>query len=196
MVEPGTYTVTLALAGKTESKTVVVEQDPRIQVSVSDREKRQQTIDSLLTLVREAEVAHKKAVAIHDALTTLTDNWKQPTAPKVPDAVKKSAEELLARSKTVADRFTAPAGGRGGGGGAGAPPTYVPPAVTLKIGRLLGTLDSYSGAPTSRQLAEAADASAQLQKDVAELNKLAADVPPLNRMLSDSGVAYFCIEGN
>jgi hypothetical protein len=68
--------------------------------------------------------------------------------------------------------------------------------VTQKIGRLLGNLDNYTGAPTSRQLAEAQDASAQLQKDVAELNKLAADVPRLNKMMSDAGVPYFNAGGN
>jgi len=63
--------------------------------------------------------------------------------------------------------------------------------VTQKIGRLLGALDSYTGAPTSRQLAEAQDCSAQLQKDVAELNKLAADVPALNKMMTSAGIPYF-----
>jgi flagellar hook-associated protein FlgK len=42
-----------------------------------------------------------------------------------------------------------------------------------------------------RQLAEAQDAAAQLQKDVAELNKLAEEVPKLNKMMSDAGRAYF-----
>jgi hypothetical protein len=187
--------VTIALGDKTASTTAVVEQDPRIQVPATDREKRRQTIDTLMTLTREAEAARKKAVAIHTALVVLTDSWKQPNAPKVPDAIQKSADDLLARSKTVADRFEPPAGGRGGGG-AGAPPPYAPPPVTQKIGRLLGNLDNYTGAPTSRQLAEAQDASAQLQKDVAELNKLAADVPRLNKMMSDAGVPYFNAGGN
>ena len=197
LVEPGTYTVTIALAGKTDSKTVEVEQDPRIQVPETDRDKRRQTIDTLVTLTREADAARKRAVAIHTALTNLTESWKQPYAPKIPDAIKKSADELLARSKTVADRFEAPAGGRGGGGGgAGAPPPYKPPPVTQKIGRLLGALDNYTGAPTSFQLSEALDAAAQLKKDVAELDKLAAEVPRLNKMMSDAGIPYFNAGGN
>ena len=182
--------MTIALGGKTDSKTVVVEQDPRIQVPPADREKRRQTIETLIALTREADTARKKAVAIHAALVTLTDSWKQPNAPQIPEAIKKSGEELLARSKTVADRFEAAGGGRGGGG-AGAPPSYAPPPVTQKIGRLLGALDNYTGAPTSRQLAEAQDASAQLQKDVAELNKLATEAPRLNKMMSDAGIPYF-----
>ncbi len=131
----------------------------------------------------------KKAVAILASLTSLTASWNQPGAPPVPDPVKKSAEDLLARSKTVAARFQAAGGGGrggGGGGGGGFGGPYVPPPVTQKIGRLISVIDNYSGAPTSFQLTETQDAAAQLQKDIAELNKLAADVPKLNKMISDA----------
>lgn len=180
--------MTIALGGKTDSKTVVVEQDPRIQVPATDREKRRQTIDTLVTLTREADAARKRAVAIHASLVSLTDSWKAPNAPKIPEAIKKSADDLLARSKTVADRFVSSGGARQGGE---PPPVYTPPPVTQKIGRLLGALDNYTGAPTSRQLAEAQDCSAQLQKDVADLNRLAADVPGLNKMMISAGIPYF-----
>jgi hypothetical protein len=183
--------VTLAKGGKTETKTVTVELDPRLQISTPDRDTRHKTIETLTGLSREADAARKKAVAIRAAITSLTASWKLPNAPAVPDAVKKSADELLARSKTVADRFEAQGGGRGGGGGAGSPPPYTPPPVTQKIARLLGALDSYSGAPTAFQLTETQDAAAQLQKDVAVLNALAADVPKLNKMIADAGIAYF-----
>jgi ribosomal protein L17 len=191
LAEPGTFKVTIELAGKTDSKTVTVEQDPRIQVAASDRDTRRRTIDTLVTLARDADAARRRAAAIRNSLTSLTDGWKQPNASQVPDAVRKAVDDLLDRAKTVANRFEAPGGGRGGG--AGSPPPYTPPPVTQKIARLLGALDNYTGAPTPRQLTEAQDCSAQLQKDVAELNKLVADVPRLNKMMSDAGVSYFNI---
>ena len=191
LVEPGSYTVTVAMGNATDSKTAAIEQDPRIQVSPSDRDRRRQTIDTLVHLTRDADAARRRAVAIRTSLTNVTESWTQPNAPKIPDAIKKAADDLLARAKTVADRFESANGGRGGGGGAGAPPAYTPPAVTLKISRLLNAIDNYTGAPTSRQLAEAQDCSTQLQKDVAELNKLVADVPALNKMMVDAGVPYF-----
>lgn len=196
LVEPGDYKITIAMGSATDSRSASVEQDPRIQVSPADRENRRQTIDTLLSLTREADAARRRAVAIRNSLTQLTDSWKQPNAPKVPDNVKKSADDLLVRAKTVADRFESANGGRGfGGEGAGAPP-YAPPTVIQKIGRLLGTIDGYTGAPTSRQMAEAQDCSAQLQKDVAGLNKLAADVPALNKMMTQAGVPYFNLPAN
>jgi hypothetical protein len=125
----------------------------------------------LVSLAREADVSRKKAVAILASLTSLTASWNQPGAPPVPDAVKKSPEDLLARSKTVAARFQAAGGGgRGGGGGGGGAP-FVPPPVTQKIGRLISVIDNYSGAPTSFQMAETQDCAAQLPKDVAELKQ-------------------------
>ena len=196
LVEPGKYTVTIALSGATDSKSVTVEQDPRVQVPESNRELRRRTIDTLVTLTREAEMARRRAVAIRTSLTNLTESWKEPGAPQIPEAIRKSADDLLARSKTVADRFESQGGRGGGGGGAGSPPPYKPPPVTQKIGRLIGQLDNYTGAPTSRQVEEAQDCSAQLKKDVAELDKLAADLPGLNKRMSEAGIPYFNVAGN
>ncbi len=186
--EPGTYTVAVSMGGKTESKNVTVEEDPRVQVAAADREKRRQTIDTLVQLSREADAGRKKAVSIQTGLTRLVTSWKAPDAPKVPDAVKRNADELLAKSKKVTDRFQPPAGPRGGAG-PGRP--YTPPAVTVKISALLGAIDSYSGAPTRAQLNEAQEASTQLQKDLAELTQLTSDLPKLNKAISDAGVPYF-----
>jgi hypothetical protein len=92
LADPGTFKVTIELAGKTDSKTVTVEQDPRIQVAASDRDTRRRTIDTLATLARDADVARRRAAAIRNSLTSLTDGWKQPNASQVPDAVRKAVE--------------------------------------------------------------------------------------------------------
>ena len=191
LVEPGEYTVAVAINGKTDSKTVMVEEDPRIQVSAADRDKRRKAINTLVSLTRESEMARRKAVAMNAALTALTDSWKQPNASAVPENIKTAGNDLAARAKTVAARFEAPGGGRGDGG---VPPAaYVPPPVTQKIDRLLGAIDNYSGAPTSRQMSDIQDASATLQKDLAELNKLWDEVPKFNKTMADAGVLYFNI---
>jgi hypothetical protein len=189
LVEPGSYTVSIAINGATDSKSATVEQDPRVQVSSADRETRRKTIDTLVQLTREAETARRRAVAIRNSLTSLTDSWKAPNAPKVPESIQKAADDLLARAKTVAGRLDQP-GGRGFGGGTGAR-GYTPPPITQKISRLMGQIDNYTGAPTSQQIAEARECSTLLQNDLAGLNKLAADVPALNKMMHDAAVPYF-----
>ena len=195
LVDPGEYTVTIAAAGKTDSRSFIVEDDPRIQISADDRARKRQALTRLVTMTKDAEAARKKAVGMNTALTTLTDSWKQPNAPPVPDAVRKAADDLLARVKAAAAIFESAGGGRGGrggaGGGAGPPPPYTPPPVTQKIGRVMAAIDGYSAAPTTRQMADIEDAAAQLQKGLAEVNRLWDDVPKLNKMMADAGMQYF-----
>jgi hypothetical protein len=174
----------------------MVEDDPRIQMSAEDRAKRRKAIDTLVTMTKDADAARRKALGMNTALTSLTDSWKQPNGPAVPESVKKAGDDLLAKVKAVAAMFENPAGagGRGGAnGGAGPPLTYTPPPVTQKIGRLLGSIDGYSEAPTAKQLADIEDAAAQLQKGIAEVNTLWEEVPKLNKSMMDAGVPYFTV---
>jgi photosystem II stability/assembly factor-like uncharacterized protein len=195
LVDPGEYTVALTVAGKTETKTVTVEDDPRLAVSADDRTKRRTAITKLFTMTRQAEEGRRKIVAMNTAVTALTENWKRPAAPPVPDSVKKAADDTLAKIKTVLGTFESPAGGgRGAGGGAGAPPPYTPPPVNQKINRLMGAIDAYSGPPTSRQLADVEECAVQLQKGLDELAKLDGEVPRLNKLIQEAGVPYFTVD--
>jgi hypothetical protein len=139
-------------------------------------------------MTRDADAARRRIVGINTALNTLIESWKQPNAPAVPDALKKSAEDLMAKVKPALATFENPPGGGRGGGG-----PYVPPPVTQKIARLTNALDNYSAAPTTRQMADLADASAQLQAGVTEVNRLWDEVPKLNKQMQDAGIPYFTV---
>jgi hypothetical protein len=192
IVDPGSYVVTVAAGGKTDSRTFTVEEDPRVQFSDDDRAKRRKTLTTLSGMTRDADAARRKIVGINTALTNLTESWKQPNAPAVPDAVKKAAEDLMAKVKPAFATFEAPAGGgRGGGAGPGGP--FVPPPVTQKISRLANAIDGYTAAPTSRQMADLAEAQAQLQAGIAEVNRLWDEVPKFNKTMQDAGVPYFAV---
>jgi len=195
MVEPGEYKLTISAGGKTATRTIVVEDDPRVQFSNDDRAKKRKAIETIVTLTKDADAVRRRAVAMNTALTSLTESWKQPGAPTVPEPIKKSAEDLLARVKKVTARLEPPAGGRGGGG-AGAPPPYTPPAVPTKLGRVMQAVDSYSGAPTSKQLAEIDEAAATLKASTTEVNTLWDEVPKLNKQLTDAGIPYFTVNPN
>jgi hypothetical protein len=190
LVDPGEYTVTVAAAGKTDSRTIKVEEDPRVQFSDADRAKRRKALSTLTTMTHDADAASRRITAINTALTNLTDSWKLPNAPAVPDSVKKAAADLQAKVKPVFQTFANQGGNREGGA---PPPPYTPPPVTQKINRLLNAIDGYTSAPTSRQLADIEDASAQLQKGIAEVNQLWDEVPRFNKLMTDAGVAYFTV---
>jgi hypothetical protein len=192
-VDPGEYTVTVTSAGKSDTAAVSVEEDPRVELSPEDRAKRRKAIDTLATLIRAADEPTRKAVGLTTALTALTASWSGPNAVPVPDAAKKAVEDMAAKVKTAAATFQAPAGGGrgGGGGGAGARAEFVAPPVTQKLTRLMGLIGGFSGPPTSRQLADIEEASAELDKGKAAIDQLWDEAPKLNKLLTDAGVAYF-----
>ncbi len=193
LVDPGSYVVTIAAAGKTESGTFTVEEDPRVQFSDDDRARRRRVLTTLSGMTRDADAARRKIVGINTALTSLTDSWKLPNAPAVPESVKKAAGDLIAKVKPALAKFENPAGGGRGGGGAGPGGPYVPPPVTQKIARLMTSIDAYSSAPTSRQMTDVNEASAQLQAGIAEVNRLWDEVPKFNKVMQDAGVPYFAV---
>jgi hypothetical protein len=187
LVDAGEYTVTIAAAGKTETQTVTI--------SSADRAKRREAISKLVVMTRDADTGRRKIVAMQIALTNLTDGWKKPDVPPVPDNIKKATDDMMAKVKTVIGTFEAERQ-QGQLGGAGPALKYVPPPVSQKIGRVLGAIDNYSGPPTSRQLADIEDASAQLQSGLTEVNKLFDEMPKLNKMMADAGVPYFIVGTN
>ena len=194
LVDPGEYLVTIAMGDKKDSRTMVVEEDPRVVFSAEDRAKRRQAVDTLVAMTKQTAEPSRRANAMTTALTNLTASWALPNAPQIPDSVKKAVDDLNARVKVAAAVFVA-AGGRGGrgggGGGAGAAAAFVPPPVTQKIQRLMGQIDGYTEAPTARQLADLQAAQAELQKGIAEIDKLWDELPKLNKMMADAGMQYF-----
>jgi hypothetical protein len=57
-------------------------------------------------------------------------------------------------------------------------------------------IDSFSAAPTAKQLAEIDEAAATLKTATAEVNALWDEVPKLNKQLIDAGVPYFTVNPN
>ncbi len=158
-----------------------------MQFSDDDRLKRRRALETLAVMTRDADAARRKIAGINTAITALLDSWKLPTAPAVPDSVKKAADDMLARVKPALAIFEA-AGGGGGRGGGG---PFVPPPVTQKIARLMTAIDGYSAVPTSRQMADIADASKELETGVFMVKNLWEEVPGFNKVMQDAGVPYF-----
>jgi photosystem II stability/assembly factor-like uncharacterized protein len=199
LVDPGEYTVTLTANGKSDLHKVTVEDDPRVQMSSEDRAKKRTAIDTLVSLTRDAEAPRRRAVAMTTALANLQAGWTAANAAPVPDAVKKAVEDLAAKVKIAAAYFEAAGGGGrggggGGGGGAGARGEFTPPPVTQKIQRLMGLIDGFSGPPTARQLADMEEAAAELKKGTAAVDAVWDEIPKLNKVMSDAGVAYFRVD--
>ena len=99
---------------------IVVEDDPRVQMSNEDRAKKRQTIQTLVTMTKEAEEPRRKAAGMTTAMTNLLACVAAPNAAPVPDGARKAVDDFNARLKVAAAVFEAAGGGRGGRGGGGA----------------------------------------------------------------------------
>jgi hypothetical protein len=135
----------------------------------------------------------RKAIeGIKEGLKAARDQWKKdadkPDAPKIPEGIKKAAEELQKKVDAVAEKYVRE---REGLGNAGPAFEWKPAPLPQQVQGLLRDLDGFWAAPGGQQkdkLAElpplANEASAQVKKIVEE------DLPALNKKMNDAGIPH------
>ncbi len=198
MVEPGEYTVKISAGSNEATKTIRVQEDPRVSMQDSDRAARHQAVTRLYELYRTADHDQRTVVGLRSSLNTTLEAWKKPGAPKVPENIQKAAGDLFKQVNDLCGKFAPPAqcGGTAEGlGNAGPPLTYTPPPFSQRAGRLMGAIEGYSAAPTSQQSEELGvlaklmgDADAKVKKLVDE------DLANLNKMMNDAGIPHITAE--
>jgi photosystem II stability/assembly factor-like uncharacterized protein len=198
-VEPGEYTAKITI-GKTEQSTkIVVEEDPRITISAEDRTARRQALTQLSQMASTALLAQRSMTGLHTSLNTYIEGWKRPGATKPPENVEKAAEDLLKKTEETCRKFANPVqcGERGPGQGTAGPPlVYTPPAITQRVGQLLGGVESYTAAPTAWQLDQIKLLQGMLSDANAAARKLTQeDLVALNKMMNDAGVPHIVVPG-
>jgi photosystem II stability/assembly factor-like uncharacterized protein len=189
-VEPGEYTVKVA-AGKLEQSTkVTVLDDPRIEISDSDRSARREALNQLGKMARSAAAARRSITGLHTAL-------KDYKKTKLPENIQKAAENLLTKVDDVCLKLGTPlqCGQPAPGlGGAGPPVVYIPPTITQRITQLLGGIENYSAAPTAWQLDQIKVLQAMLDESTGATTMLTkTGLETLNKMMRDANVAYITI---
>src|SRR5205807_1599871 len=94
LVEPGKYTAKIKAGSKEAIQEVVVEDDPRIQISAEDRAARHAAIDQLYAMTKAADKDRKTIEGVKDALNVSRGQWKadasKPNTPKIPEDIQKS----------------------------------------------------------------------------------------------------------
>jgi len=179
LVEPGEYTVRVALGSSQVSKKVVVEQDLRVNLTPQESTQRRQAIAELFEMAKKSDVSERQFTALRTALTDLRKS-------RLPDSVQKAVDDL---DKKMISIEKAPAG-RGGG----PPGEYIPPPVSQRISTLLNTIDGYAFPPTRGQLAEIARLRTEMTDVDARIKQLVdEDLPALNKLMNDAGVPHISI---
>ncbi len=187
LVEPGPYTVKVTAGSETQSQTVEVDEDPRVQISAQDRQARQDAIMRLYALTRTATLDQREINALKTALDAAMAGWKRPGAPKIPDNVQKAADDFSKKVDEVRAKYQGAGPGEGGGGGA-------PPVLPTRVTRLMGLLESYTAAPNAEEMEEISVLEKEVPAGHEQVQKLVSeDLENLNKMMNESGVPHIVV---
>ncbi len=188
LVEPGEYTVKVAVGSNEASKTVTVEEDPRITITPADRASRHQAVAQLYELAKTATRGQRTITGLKTSLAAAMESWKREGGPKIPENIQKAADALAKQVDEISGKFVSPPQPMGS---AGPPLTYTPPPFSQRIGRLMGAVEGYTAAPTSQQAEEVETLSKQLSETMGRLQKLIdEDLASLNKMMNEAGIPH------
>jgi photosystem II stability/assembly factor-like uncharacterized protein len=192
LVEPGEYTIKIKAAGKEESQKVVVEDDPRLRISAADRAARSEAIQQLYAMAKITDKDRKTIVGIKDGLKAARDQWKKdadkPDAQKIPEDIKKAADELQKKVDAIAEKY---AREREGLGNAGPAFEWKPEPLPQQVQGLLRELDGFWAAPGGQQKEKLAEVTPLVSDASAQVKKIAEeDLPALNKKMNDAGIPH------
>ncbi|HET7258908.1 MAG TPA: hypothetical protein VFI75_04265, partial [Candidatus Acidoferrum sp.] len=192
LVEPGEYTIKIKAGSKEASQKVVVEEDPRIQLSATDRAARREAIEKLYAMAKTTAKDRKTIEGIKEALKNARDQWKKdagkPDAPKIPEDIQKAAEALQKKVDTVAEKF---ARDREGLGNAGPPFQWKPDPLPDQVQGLLGDLDGFTAAPGGQQTERIAELTTLVSEASAAVKNISeVELPALNKKMNDAGIPH------
>ncbi|HKN75739.1 MAG TPA: hypothetical protein VJW94_11225 [Candidatus Acidoferrum sp.] len=192
LVEPGEYTIKIKAGSKEESQKVVVEDDPRLQISPADRAARSEAIQQLYAMAKTGDKDRKTIEGIKEGLKAAREQWKKdadkPDAPKIPADIQKAADELQKKVDAVAEKYVREQQGLGN---AGPPFEWKPEPLPQQIQTLLRELDGFWEAPGGQQKEKLAELTPLVSDASAQVKKIAEeDLPALNKKMNDAGIPH------
>jgi hypothetical protein len=183
LVLPGTYTVKVAAAGKEQTRSVVVEEDPRL--TAGDAERRE-WYEAQLRAGRawtKADAADKAIKSIRKQLEELKAAMEKKAG--TPEAVTRGIKDLLDKTAPLASRLSLETPtGFAGAPLASDPDPLLPRARSLGFG-----LAAFEGAPTAQQKRVIEQTERDLDEAAAAIKSVQqTDVPALNKLIYESGI--------
>ncbi len=192
LVEAGEYTIKIKAGDHEETQKVLVEDDPRMQMSPEERAARREAIEQLYALAKTADKDRKTIEGIKEGLTEARDRWKKdaanPDAPKIPEDIQEAAEALQKNVDAVAEKYVRE---REGLGNAGPPFIWKPDPLPQQVQGLLRELDGFWAAPGGQQKEKLADLKPLVSDASAQVKKIAEeDLPALNKKMNEAGIPH------
>src|SRR5262249_1195095 len=188
-VLPGEYTVKLNIDGRDRmAKSVMVEEDPRIQIAPADAEARLRTLLTVNRLQKSGNDALRSLSNLRKELVSLQENLKK--QPSVPDQVNSAVNSLQQETEKLQRRLLPQLGSANQqeNGGPANPERMM--AIMLRISQLFAALDGYTEPPSQRQKDQLQNFTAQLSSVIEQVNRLITEsVPNLNKQIEAAGAS-------
>jgi hypothetical protein len=183
-VPPGTYTVSVSVGPASDSKPVVVQEDPRVQISDADRRAWYEAGRKGAQLWSRADAVNRAAASLKKQLGELQQAAAK-REPKPPEAVTGALKAAADKANALALRMSR----QEPLGFAGAPLEDDPDPLLARARGVYLAVGSMSAAPTTQQQQSLDEVARQVEEAAKEANALISqDVPALNRLLSDNGM--------
>ena len=174
---PGKYQVTLKAAGQELTKTIQIEGDPKIDISLEERKTQHDTLISIYKLNPGISAVSESSDSIKKDIKELKENLKK--IPDIPDVINQQIESIAKeidniRSKLLGDpelnqgrRFST----RG------------------QLNRISRSIEGYTEAPSERQLQQIKTKSEELKVLIEKIKKIIEiDIPKLNKLLNENNI--------
>jgi photosystem II stability/assembly factor-like uncharacterized protein len=189
-VDPGDYTVKIKFGETEMSKTVRVIEDPRVNFSAEDRAKKKAALTQLQPLLAQAQIAQFTIVNMRTNLNTAIESWRRPGSPRVPENVRKAAEDLLKKIDEAYVSWGTPPSLQSNISQAGPPLVELPAPLNQRVAQLTFAIEGTSAAPTAWELSQMQILSQKIPEAAGIVRGLSTDLEALNKMMREANIPY------
>ena len=192
-VEPGAYTVKVKLGAVEATGTALVQEDPRVSIDPAARAARRDLVERLLPKLGPLALAQRGMTQLRPLVNTQVESGKKPNS-RIPDPVKKAAEDLLKKVDDLYPSFgTLPSEERSMGD-AGPSLVQRPPSIPSRVQQLYRAVAEQSDAPTEWQKQQADILLPKVDELLTAVRGLMTDLAALNKQMNEAGVPHIQIE--
>ncbi len=186
-VDPGDYVVKIKRGTVEMSHPLRVVEDPRIEFSVADREKKRAALNKLFPIVLQAQQAQQGIVQLRTNLNNAIESWRRPGGPRVPQSIREAAEALLKKVDEAYKNWGTPPSLVSNISQAGPPLVELPQPLNQRASQLLVAMENTSGPPTEWEIAQIEILAGRIPGAAAEVRQLiTVDLAALNKMAIDA----------
>ena len=176
-VLPGKYQVTLKAAGQEMTKTVQIEGDPKIDISLEERKTQHDALISIYKLNPGISAVSESSDSIKKDIKKLKENLKK--VPDIPDVIYQQIESITKEIDNIRAKLL------------GDPKLNQGRRFSIRgqLNRISRSIEGYTEAPSEREIQQIKKNFEEFKALVERINKIIeVDIPNLNKLLNEKNI--------